>query len=155
MVYNPLPWTRSGIVELNGETVFVKDVPPCGYRTQPLPPASMRMAPRKTSEPATHRERVLQTHPRSGSRRHHLARGQAHRARVGGFRGARGLGSYLNERFTFEQTLNYALAYQSGRALGSGAKGEWPHPGMHKPGMISEKEVPYRAATAGRGTATD
>ena len=66
-----------------------------------------------------------------------------------------GLGSYMNERFTFEQTLNYTVTYQDGRAFKSfGAQGEWPHPGMHKPGMISEKVVPYRAATAGKGTAT-
>ena len=38
VVFNPLPWTRSGTVEMNGETVFAKDVPPCGYRTLPLPP---------------------------------------------------------------------------------------------------------------------
>lgn len=37
--------------------------------------------------------------------------------------------------------MDYTLAYQQGRA------GDWPHPGIHKPGMISEKEVPYRAAS--------
>jgi hypothetical protein len=54
------------------------------------------------------------------------------------------LGQYLNERFTFEQTLNYTKKYQQGRA------GYW-HPGMHKPGMISEKQVPYRAAVSAKG----
>ena len=64
-----------------------------------------------------------------------------------------GLGQYLNERFTYEQTLKYTLAYEQGRALNSfGTKGDWPHPGMYKPGMPSEKEVPYRAACSGRGT---
>ena len=65
-----------------------------------------------------------------------------------------GLGNYLNERFTFEQTLQYALAYQDGRALGyGGGQGDWPHPGMHKPGMLSEKQVPYRSATSAGGIA--
>ena len=44
-----------------------------------------------------------------------------------------------------EQTLNGLRVIKS-----FGAEAEWPHPGMHKGGMISEKEVPYRAATAGR-----
>ena len=33
VVYNALPWPRSGMVEINGKQVFVKDVPPCGYVT--------------------------------------------------------------------------------------------------------------------------
>lgn len=57
----------------------------------------------------------------------------------------KGLGQYLNERFTFEQTLDYTMNYQQGRAK------DWPHPGMHKPGMISEKEIPYRAASPVNG----
>jgi hypothetical protein len=155
VVYNPLPWTRSGHIEVNGETVFVKDVPPCGYLAHPLPPAAMRMAPRKTTEPATLENAFfkLTLDPAQGcvtslvdkrSGREWLEPVES-----------RGLGSYLNERFTFEQTLNYTVAYQHGRAFQSmGAKGEWPHPGMHKPGMVSEKQVPYRAATNRQGTAT-
>jgi hypothetical protein len=56
----------------------------------------------------------------------------------------------MNERFTLEQTLDYTYKYQQGRALGSfgnTADKDWPHPGMYKPGMISEKVVPYRAAS--------
>jgi hypothetical protein len=33
-----------------------------------------------------------------------------------------------------------------------GSAGDWPHPGMYKPGMISEKKVPYRAASSNAGT---
>ena len=31
-------------------------------------------------------------------------------------------------------------------------RGVWPHPGMHKPGMVSEKLVPYRAALSKNGS---
>lgn len=31
VVYNPLPWMRSGIVEVNGKRLFAKDVPAGGY----------------------------------------------------------------------------------------------------------------------------
>jgi len=154
VIYNPLPWTRSGVVEINGETVSVKDVPACGYRTLPLPPATMRTAPRKTSEAVTLENAFfkLTLDPAKGAISS-LVDKRTGREWVDAAE-PRGLGSYLNERFKFEQTLNYTVAYQGGRALGfMGAKGEWPHPGMHKPGMISEKEVPYRAATSAEGAA--
>ncbi|MBO9619839.1 MAG: hypothetical protein J7539_12490 [Niabella sp.] len=35
LVYNALPWQRSGIVEIEGEKVFVKDIPANGYKTIP------------------------------------------------------------------------------------------------------------------------
>jgi len=133
----------------------VKDVPPCGYRTQPLPPASMRMAPRKTAEPATIENAFfkLTLDPAKGAITS-LVDKRTGREWVDSVE-PRGLGNFLNERFTFEQTLNYTVAYQGGRAFKSfGAQGEWPHPGMHKGGMISEKQVPYRAATSGKGAAT-
>jgi len=64
-----------------------------------------------------------------------------------------GLGQYLNERFTYEQTLEYTTQYQQGRAVNSfGTDGDWPHPGMYKPGMISAKEVPYRSAMPRNGS---
>jgi hypothetical protein len=54
------------------------------------------------------------------------------------------LGQYLNERFTFEQTLRYVTKYQMDRGQ--------PHRGLHKPGMVSEKVTPYRAAVSSKGT---
>lgn len=56
-----------------------------------------------------------------------------------------GLGRYMNERFTLEQSLDYTKAYQLGRAK------DWMHPGLHKPGMVSEKQVPYKAVLSGNG----
>jgi alpha-mannosidase len=154
IAYNPLPWTRSGWVEFHGERVWVNDVPACGYRIEPLPPASVRVAPRESSEPATIENDFfkLTVDPARGAITS-LVDKRSGREWVGA-EPSRGLGSYLNERFTFEQTLNYALTYQDGRAMNVlGTPGVWVHPGMHKPGMISEQEVPYRAATAANGVA--
>ncbi len=147
VVYNPLPWTRSGCVEFQGASVFVKDVPPCGYRVHALPPASMRMPPRTSTAPATLANAffTLTLDPARGAITSLVDR-RTGREWVDPA-APHGLGGYLNERFTFEQTLQYAMTYQQGRA------GGWPHPGMHKPGMTSEKQVPYRAATAANGTA--
>lgn len=155
VVFNPLPWTRSGVVEVQGESVFVKDVPPCGYRVLPPPPAGVKMAPRQTAEPATIESAFFKVtiDPRQGAITS-LVDKRTGRECVEPSDG-RALGQYLNERFTFEQTLNYTVRYQNGRALNFGGHhGEWPHPGMHKPGMISEKQVPYRAASTANGTVT-
>ncbi len=32
MVFNPLPWSRSGVVDLNGSKFQVDEIPPCGYK---------------------------------------------------------------------------------------------------------------------------
>src|SRR5258708_8115685 len=39
VVYNPLPWSRSGVVEIDGRTFFADEVPACGYKTFPPPAA--------------------------------------------------------------------------------------------------------------------
>jgi alpha-mannosidase len=57
---------------------------------------------------------------------------------------AQGLGQYLNERFSFQQTADYCRDYQQGRW------GDTLHPGMHKPGMPGN--VPYRAASPINGS---
>ncbi|MCY3018924.1 MAG: hypothetical protein NTW87_07845 [Planctomycetota bacterium] len=150
IVYNPLPWKRSGIVEVNGKRVFASDVPPCGYRVLTAPAApSTPVAPstsvlensffRLTLDPARGTIASL-VDKRTG--REWVDTAAEH-----------GLGQYLNERFTYEQTLKYTLDYQQGRAMHAfGSKGDWPHPGMVKGGMISEAKVPYRAASPANGT---
>ncbi|MEI8080179.1 MAG: hypothetical protein WCH61_11190, partial [bacterium] len=44
VVYNPLPWTRSGIVEMGEKTFFARDVPACGYKVFPATAASTASA---------------------------------------------------------------------------------------------------------------
>lgn len=142
IVYNPLPWPRSGTVEMGKERYSVLDVPPCGYLT---------VSPRSAIVEQTHLTgRILESRlfkltidPAKGaiaslvdkrSGREWVDASAEHK-----------LGQYLNERFTFEQTFAYTMTYQQGRA------GDWPHHGMHKGGMVSEREVPYRAALSARG----
>ncbi|MCP5537523.1 MAG: hypothetical protein H7A51_14980 [Akkermansiaceae bacterium] len=40
VIYNPLPWKRDALVSLKGKSFWVKDLPPSGYTTIPLPDAS-------------------------------------------------------------------------------------------------------------------
>ena len=143
VVYNPLPWTRSGIVEISGQSSFLaENVPACGYKTFPATPAP---------KPSTGADDTLEN--------------EFFRVQLDPVRGticslvdkrtgrdwvdaaaAQGLGQYLNERFSFQQTADYCRDYQQGRW------GDTLHPGMHKPGMPGN--VPYRAASPANGALT-
>jgi hypothetical protein len=167
--YNPLPWSRSGVVSIeakgeiypltdmvagtqvsgdfkDGKFVFLaKDIPPCGYKTYARPAASKWEPSPMTG--ATILENAffkLAFDPAKGAIAS-LVDKRTGREWVDAAAG-RGLGQYLNERFTFEQTAKYCLDYQQGRW------GNHLHGGMHKTGMISEKQVPYRAAASAKGT---
>ncbi|KFC59586.1 hypothetical protein FEM08_16350 [Flavobacterium gilvum] len=48
VVFNPLPWARSGFVELNGEKYFAENVPACGYKTIGDVKSVMKESERKT-----------------------------------------------------------------------------------------------------------
>lgn len=43
VVWNALPWTRSGIVMVDGKSLYAEDVPANGYRTYPIPSATQAM----------------------------------------------------------------------------------------------------------------
>lgn len=143
LVYNPLPWKQSGWVETDNHTMYAKDIPPYGYKTFPLNNLKKNVSSRQSGniiENEFFRITIDSTKGTISS----LIDKKTHREWVD-HQNPIGLGQYLNEHFTFEQTLRYTMDYQQGRAK------EWPHPGMHKPGMISEKEIPYRAVSPTNG----
>lgn len=142
VVYNPLPWVRSDLVKVNDKMIYVKDIPSCGYRTIPVDNSNESMSKKNTTSIENEFFKIT-FDPERGLISSLLDK-QTGREWIDKA-ADQGLGQYLNERFTFEQTLNYTMTYQQGRAK------DWPHPGMHKPGMISEKEVPYRAASPKNG----
>lgn len=143
LVYNSLPWKRSGWIETEEGRQYVQNIPACGYRVVP------------TDDTGKPQKEVLPGH--SIENEYFKLVFDTERGVVASLTDKRtgrewidkntgvGFGQYLNERFTFEQTLNYTMAYQQGRAK------DWPHPGMHKPGMVSEKVMPYRAASPRNG----
>ena len=140
VVYNPLPWRRSGIVDIDRASFHAKEVPALGYRTFPPPPAIV--------------SKTL-----SGN----ILENEFVRVRLDPVRGViaslvekrtgrewvdesveYGLGQYLNERFESSQTEDYCRAYQQGRW------GPHLHPGMYKPGL--PPEVRYRRASGSNGS---
>ncbi|MGM9812355.1 MAG: hypothetical protein ACI30V_05870 [Muribaculaceae bacterium] len=138
MVYNPLPYKRSGWVNYGKAAVFAADVPACGYRLIDLPSAADAVETAGSGNIIENEYFRITFDAEKGSVASLIDKSTGREwidndSKIG-------FGQYLNERFTFEQTLKYTMDYQQRRA------GDWPHPGMHKPGMISEKQVPYRAA---------
>jgi alpha-mannosidase len=152
VVFNPLPWKRSGVVEINGQVRLVHDVPPSGYVTLPLSPpeggtTSVEHPVRSTgfsrSVPGDCIENAFLRIRLDPARGGIVSLVDQRTGREWVDPAAEfALGQYLNERFDKAQTDGYCRDYQQGRWGGT------LHPGMHKPGLPGN--VPYRAAT-GRG----
>jgi hypothetical protein len=140
VVYNPLPWPRSGIVEIDGTSFFAKDIPALGYRTfSPPPPMESKALSGNTLE----NEFIKVTlDPVRGVIASLFEKGTG-REWVNGS-AEYGLGQYLNERFESSQTEEYCRAYQQGRW------GTHLHPGMYKPGLPAG--VRYRRGSGSNGT---
>ena len=153
VVYNPLPWARSEWVEVGNRQKFIyaRNVPPSGYKTFTEKDIVISSSGSLSSNKIENKYFVIELDPVNGVISS-LVDKRTGRDWVD--KNAEcGLGQYMNERFTYEQTLKYVIDYQQGRAMNIyGSKGVWPHPGMHKPGMVSEKIVPYRAALSKNGS---
>ena len=132
VVYNPLPWKRAERVELDGKYVWMKELPPCGYRVYPIKKGHEEK--RLLSQNKIENEYFRITFDPNKGFITSLYDKKNKREWVDSTH-AVGLGQYINERFTLEQTEAYARAYQRPHTN--------LHPGLYKPGMISEKEVSY------------
>lgn len=140
VVFNPLPWSRSGIVDANGQTILAENVPACGYLTIAVPAAKKsEVLSADTVENEFFKVKLDAARGAIAS----FVDKRTGREWVD-FSAERGLGQYLNERFDKTQTDGYCRDYQQGRW------GNTLHPGMSKPGLPAD--VPYRAASSGKGT---
>ncbi|MGN1264225.1 MAG: hypothetical protein ACI4UL_00230 [Muribaculaceae bacterium] len=144
LVFNPLPYKRSGWVSYGNANVYAADIPACGYKLIDLPSASANAT---TANNYIENEHFIITFDASKGAIVSLIDKKTSKEWIDADSEI-GFGQYLNERFTYEQTVKYCADYQQGRA------GDWMHPGMHKPGMISGKDVPYRAASSRNGKLT-
>jgi hypothetical protein len=143
VVYNALPWPRSGLVEIPnrpGQFFLAENIPACGYRTFAFPAAR-----RPEAVPTDRLENEffkVQLDPARGAI---VSLVDKRTGREWADTNATpGLGQYLNERFDKTQTDGYCRAYQQGRW------GDTLHPGMSKPGLPGD--VPYRAAASANGS---
>jgi hypothetical protein len=153
VVYNPLPYSRSEWVQVGNQHKFIyaRNVPPSGYKTYTEKDLVGNNSTGLSSNKIENKYFIIKLDPARGSISSLIDK-RTGREWVDA-QAKRGLGQYMNERFTYEQTVKYVTDYQQGRGLHAfGSKGEWLHPNMYKPGMISEKQVPYRAALSKNGS---
>ncbi|MFD1818163.1 Glycosyl hydrolases family 38 N-terminal domain-containing protein [Pseudarcicella hirudinis] len=144
IVYNPLPWQRNGMIEVDGTSMFVKNIPAGGYTIVPL--GAKQVLTTSDEKSIENQFYKITFDVDKGGIRSLIDKRTGHdwAANLSGNQ----TGTYINERFTYEQTAKYTADYQNKRAWQMfGASGEWLHPGIAKPGMISEKQVPYRKAS--------
>ncbi len=140
VVYNPLPWPRSGIVEVDGTSFWAKNISASGYRTFSIPPPNR---PKTLAGDTLENEFLkVQLDPASGTITSFLDK-RTGREWVDAD-AKYGLGQYLNERFDKAVTDRYCVDYQQGRW------GSKRHPGLSKPGLPAN--VPYRDASGRKGT---
>lgn len=153
IVYNPMPYSRSAWVKVKGENKYIhaRDIPASGYKTYTekdlVDNATSNLSSEVKNNTIENKFFKIRFDPAHASIASFIdkrtGRDWADPA------APQGLGQYMNERFTYEQTVKYVTDYQQGRAQNK--ERNWLHPGMYKPGMISEKKVPYRAALSQNG----
>jgi len=156
LVYNSLPWQRSELIEIpdsDGQYLFAEDIPANGYKTFPLHASGANRNKKDQSGFIENEYYKISFDANRGIIKSLIDKKSGKDWVVQN--STEGLGQYVNERFTYEQCLDYTLKYQNKRAMGSLGLPEnedWPHPGIHKPGMISDSIVPYRAASPTKGS---
>ncbi|MES2775075.1 MAG: hypothetical protein V4722_12880 [Bacteroidota bacterium] len=136
VVYNALPWTRSGMVEVDGKKIIATDIPANGYKTIPFPKEETvarsaseietkyyivrfdleRGGIRSLVEKATGKELVDQSSPYA-------------------------IGQFLHERFSTKEVFDRFFNNYSR------IKGGWGLNDIGKPGMPNDTLVPYWATT--------
>jgi hypothetical protein len=161
VVYNPLPWKRSGVVSAKTDAAALKDLttgkivtvangsflaadmPASGYKTFVAAPApnAAQGAGGNVLENEYFKITLDPARGIIGS----LVDKRSGREWIDATADL-GAGQYLNERFDLGQTNKYCRDYQGGRW------GETLHPGLSKPGLPPASQVPYRAASPRDGT---
>lgn len=176
VVFNPLPWPRSGVVEIAGRPFCAENIPACGYKTFPAPPSASNVTLRDASGSRSHetsgrdaKNRSLTTSATASPSSAPAAssgdtlENEFFRVKVAASRGA--IVSLVDKR-TGREWADAGAAHGLGQYLNErfdkaqtdrycrdyqqGRWGDTLHPGMSKPGLPDD--VPYRAAAATGGS---
>ena len=142
LVYNPLPWKRSGQVEINGQIVEVQDIPASGCKIVPLPHPDQPTPTLKCGSNFLENDFFRVVCDQKTGQLISIYDKKLNREWIDP-KVSISPGAYMNERFDKNQTDRYCRDYQQGRW------GNTLHPGMSKPGLPAD--VPYRAIVAQQG----
>lgn len=149
VVYNPLPWNRSETVTINGQPIFVSNIPACGYKTVAItkPPVEKEIIAQKRETIENEYFKVTLDAKKGITS---LIDKRTNREWLES--SDHGIG-YLNERFSYKQTVDYVSKYSAERTRGIYGFPEdklWLHPALYKPGL--PENVPYRALSPAGGS---
>ncbi len=159
VVFNPLPWPRSGYVEWprpgttehavapNASLVYVPDLPAGGYRTWTVPPEPPSTAARADATARTLESPFFKVtlDPARGAIASIVDR-RTGRELVDPH-APHGFGSYLYERFDADQVQAFVRAYVKINA-------NWATNELGKPTLPPASEAPYRAVSPRNGRVT-
>jgi hypothetical protein len=112
VVFNPLPWSRDGVVRCGDRAFIARDVPPLGYRTfrpDALPTGKGVLAAHAESATLENDAFAAALDPRRGVIRSLIDKRSGRELVDTG--ADVGFGQYLYERFSHEQTWSYIHAY--------------------------------------------
>lgn len=136
VVYNPLPWTRNGIIDVDGKRLFAKDVPAGGYLTLPCHPSSHETSLSTTLE--TPFFKATFDHKRGGiSSLVEISTGRELVDPSSSYT----FGQFLHERFSTKEVFDRFFSKYSRIQNG------WGLNDIGKPGMPAD--IPYSATTPG------
>ncbi|WP_316790023.1 glycoside hydrolase family 38 C-terminal domain-containing protein [Pedobacter frigoris] len=108
IVYNTLPWTRSGVVEVDGEKIWAENIPASGYKTIKKGKPDPGVAETETTTLQTNYFKVRFDTKRGGIvSLIEKASGKEMVAQNGQYV----LGQYLHEVFSYAQTIDYYNRY--------------------------------------------
>ncbi|MCF7674533.1 MAG: hypothetical protein K9M97_04260 [Akkermansiaceae bacterium] len=138
VLYNPLPWPRSGMVRINGKQHFAQDVPASGYRVYPTDPTD-------PTDPSDSKTRLTTPHftitfdlRRGGiSSLVEKSTGRELADKTSPY----ALGQFLHERFSTDEV--YPRFFHKYSRIQDG----WGLNDIGKPGMPDAQKVPYLAST--------
>lgn len=138
VVYNPLPWSRSGIVELNGKQFLAEDVPAGGYKVVASQPSVERKQTTAGNTLETEHFVVTFDLQRGGiSSLVNKTTGKELADKSSPY----ALGQFLHERFSTKEVFDRFFSKYSRM------QGGWGLNDIGKPGMPTAEQVPYLATT--------
>lgn len=137
VVYNGLPWKRSGMVAVDGNEIWVEDVPAMGYKTIPYKPAASRAM--KTGNQIETPYFLATFDLEKGGIRSLIDKSTG-KEMVDPNSGY-ALGQFLHERFSSHEVYDRFFNKYSR------IKDGWGLNDIGKPGMPDSSQVPYQATT--------
>lgn len=142
VVYNALPWKRSGIVAVDSETIFVKDVPANGYKTIPFIKNENNLKSNTTKIETPYF--IATFNLEKGGIQSLLDKRSGKELKDP--KSAYVIGQFLHEKFSRKEVFD-RFFYKYSRM-----KGGWAMNDIGKPNMPDTMQWPYRSITPGNWT---